>query len=415
MPRPDLQDTYRSARWLRRDRSTPRRRGVVLLATLFVAGVSALAPGGSPHAMAPRVHPRKDSESLRETRALLGREFREYESARYVVLSDAKKKWTRSQLERLERICDQFDAYVAELNLRPQPLRHKLVGVLFEERRQYTEFARNHDRVRTSWNCGYYSPAADRLVLYHGEADEEADDYAAQRTVATTIHEAIHQLHYHTGLQNKHVQYPLWSGEGIATNFESASSRDPFGPAHEFSPRRRRFEDLLRSDRLLSLERLVALDHMPDQRPETVGTVYNQSYALVSWLAERRERELRDYLAKMRGESPGRPQARRHLELFTAAFGDVARLERAWLADERIRLDASATSRDHMKPLKSMAAGEPMEIVEVGHVQDDSWIDTLDRARGRVGLHHGAGVPGAEATQHGSGDARGTLDVHAGR
>ncbi len=346
----------------------------------------------------PRLFPTRDSDALREARALVGPDFRAYESGRYVVLSDADRIWTLAQLDRLERIADQFNAYVDDLDLRPDPLRHKLVGVLFEDRRHYMEFARNHDRVRATWNCGYYSPAADRLVLYHGEAAADADEFSVERTVATTIHEAIHQLHYHTGLQNKHVQYPLWSGEGIATNFESTTSRTPFGPAHEFSPRARRFEELLRADRLLPLKELVTLDQIPDPSRETVAVVYNQSYALVRWLTARRARELRDYLTRMRGEPPGRPDPRRHLQLFTAAFGNLDRLERAWLTDERKRLDASFAFADDKKPLEGMASAQPMMIVEVGHAQDGNWIDTLDDARARVGLLDGAGVPGAEAT-----------------
>ena len=57
-----------------------------------------------------------------------------------------------------------------------------------------------------------------------------------------------------------------------------------------------------------------------------------------------------------------------------------------------------------------------MEIVEVRHAQNDSWIDALDRARGSAGLHHGARVSGAEATSHGHHrqDASARLPLDAG-
>ena len=63
--------------------------------------------------------------------------------------------------------------------------------------------------------------------------------------------------------------------------------------------------------------------------------VYSQSYALVTWLARHRKTELRDYLMLTLKEPRGRPTAQRHLHLFEQAFGDVDRLEQAWLRHER--------------------------------------------------------------------------------
>ncbi|MCH1932723.1 hypothetical protein L9G16_21510, partial [Shewanella sp. A25] len=40
--------------------------------------------------------PARDSEAYRRTRALLARRFRDYETDRYVILSDAGPRWTRA-------------------------------------------------------------------------------------------------------------------------------------------------------------------------------------------------------------------------------------------------------------------------------------------------------------------------------
>jgi len=322
-----------------------RRFGKIGALPLLCAAGAAVASGAASSA-APESRPlARDSECLARTRALVGRGFREYESAHYVVLSDAGGAFSRAQLQRLEQARRQFQRYVERLGLAADPLRHKLVGVLFDDRRAYAEFARTHDRVSAAWNNGYYAPASDRLVLFNGEAEKGADEFAGQRTIAATVHEAIHQLHYHTNLQNRHVQYPLWSCEGLATCFETSDPAAPFGPGVEFAPRRERFDRLLRGDDLLPLRVLVQLDRMPDGKRETVFTVYNQSYALLTWLALERPAQLREYLHRMREHAPGRPSPAAHLDAFTACFGDPDEVERAWLADELARAGMASAAQ----------------------------------------------------------------------
>ncbi len=131
-----------------------------------------------------------------------------------------------------------------------------------------------------------------------------------------------------------HVQYPLWCSEGLATAFETARPAAPFGPGVEFPPRRERFRRLLQKDLILPLRELVALDRVPRAHGLTVPVIYNQSYALATWLARHRAEELRQYLLSMRAEEPGRPSPARQLQLFEQAFGEVERLEAEWLANE---------------------------------------------------------------------------------
>ena len=288
-----------------------------------------------------------DSESYRAARQLLPRGFRTHETRRFVVLSNAGRRWTRSRTKLLERTFNEFERYAGRLDLRPVPLRHKLVCVLFDRREDFAEFARDHDGVNESWGLGYYSPAHARTVFFNGETEPGADEFAARRSVATAIHETIHQLHFEKQVLSVHVQYPLWCVEGLATAFETVAPEAPFGPDFEFQPRRDRFRRLVQYDQIFSLRELVQLDRMPDQRRQTVHTIYNQSYAVASWLARHRAKELRRYLMSMLKEPPGRPSPARHLDLFEQAFGDVDQLEGAWLRDEwrTLGLDRKTTDR----------------------------------------------------------------------
>ena len=275
-----------------------------------------------------------DSNSYRAARELLPRRFREFETRHYVILSDTGRRRARERGDLLERTHGQFLRYAGRLELRPLPLRNKLVCVLFRKRSDFAAFARENDGVAATWCLGYYSPQHDRAVFFDVESERGADEFAEARAVAATVHEAVHQLHYHTRIQKTTVQYPFWSGEGLATAFETSSPDEQFGPEYDFRPRRERFVRLLEADRLIPLQLFVGLDQMPDGRRETVHTVYNQSYALASWLARERPGELRAYLFAMLKEPPGQPTSQRHLALFEQAFGDVDAVEEAWLRRE---------------------------------------------------------------------------------
>jgi hypothetical protein len=251
-----------------------------------------------------------------------------------VILSDAGRKWSRVRGELLEQTYVQFQRYANRLDLRPMPLRHKLVCLLFRQRDEFATFAREHDGVTAAWCLGYYSPQNDRMVFFNVESERGADEFAEARAIAATVHEAVHHLHFHTGLQTSAVQYPLWSGEGLATAFETSTPDEGFGPGQDFWPRRERFHGILEAGRLIPLRSFVQLDRMPDDRRDTVRTVYSQAYALASWLARNQPVELRGYLMSMRREPPGRPSPRRHLKLFEQAFGNVDVVEEAWLRSE---------------------------------------------------------------------------------
>lgn len=296
----------------------------------------------------------RDSQTYRSARRLLPDRFKDFESKRFVVISDANPRWTRRQAELLDRTYHQFNRFTRRLGLKPGPLRHKLVCVLFEEHEDYQRFARSYDGVTAEWISGYYSPANDRIVFYNIEtnpayidivqastagdalpfAGRIADDYAKAAT-ATTVHEAVHQLAFHTRIQSPHIQNPLWISEGLATAFETDRTNHAFGPDHDYGPRRERFESLLEDDVLMPLRELVTLTEMPNDDDETIAVVYHESYALVTWVARYRRKELQQFLISLAEETPGRPTAARHLQLFEQSFGDVDRLERIWLRSER--------------------------------------------------------------------------------
>jgi hypothetical protein len=86
-----------------------------------------------------------------------------------VILSNAGRRRTRERGDLLERTYGQFQRYTGRLELRPHPLRNKLVCVLFHKRRDFAAFARDHDGVTATWCLGYYSPQHDWAIFFDVE------------------------------------------------------------------------------------------------------------------------------------------------------------------------------------------------------------------------------------------------------
>lgn len=332
-----------------------------------------------------------DSVPLRQAEATLPERFVRHETARFVALSDGSTAWTREQLERFERAHHQYVRFLRWLGMPEPELRHKLVAVLFQDHADFVEYAARVDGVGDRWVKGYYTPAGDRLVGFDAESDPRAVeartrlaeqdraisqaaaqtrarrsstgriDPAAnasidrarsmqglgeedvvlairQQVVSTMIHEAIHQLLFHTGVQNPSVAPPFWLAEGLATSFETDQPSAAFGPDFDFRPRREVFERLLMEDRLISLDSFVAFEGLPDRRESTARVFYHQSSALLCYLYRQRPSELRRYLERLAAEPPGRPGPARQRQLFQECFGDLDTLERTWLRWELGRI-----------------------------------------------------------------------------
>ncbi len=339
---------------------------------------------------------KSDSRAFREARRILPQNFIELESRRFIVLSDANMVWTRQQSERLERAYHQFQRFARRLDLRPLPLRHKLVCVLFAQREDYLEFSGKFDNVTDPWIAGYYSPHHDRTVFYDvrsrpsvtdarsqlSEMNEEieqlsrdlrqaersgqqqraehirqnlaryqkhvasesqrVDEFENNTIIATTIHETVHQLMFHTGVQNRQVQYPLWICEGLATSFETDKPQEAFGPSRDYAPRREIFQEYLLQDDMLDLNQLVTITKLHGCSERTVRKIYHQSYALVSWMNRFRKEELRTFIMMMRALPPGKVSRDRHLEIFEDAFGSTEKLQKSWLRYEASLMPGSS-------------------------------------------------------------------------
>ncbi len=299
-----------------------------------------------------------ESDMYRRTRERLPQRFLGYETKRFIVLSDAAPGWSRQQAALLDRTFHQFNRFTKRIKIEPRPLRHKLVCVLFQEHADYRRFARDHDGVTAEWISGYYSPKNDRIVFYNIETNPDfaealrvsksaeriakveghgpaargrlRDEYQ-KAAIATVVHEAVHQLCFHTRVQSPQIQNPLWLSEGLATAFETDRPNRSFGPDRKYDLREEQFLELMEEGKLIPLRTLVTYSNMPDNQDDTIAAAYHQSYSLVTWMARFRKADLRKFMNTLRNERPGRPTPQRQLQMFEQAFGDVQQLEKVWL------------------------------------------------------------------------------------
>ncbi len=320
-----------------------------------------------------------DSVELDATSKRLPQGFHIVQSDRFVLISDADDALVAEHARWVERAFAEFERFADDCHMQPQPLRHKLMCVLFDHRNQYETFARTQDGMANPSFTGYYSPRNDRVVFTlepegqtmpgrpavrtamrsdaqakpvlgfeaHQPALDASVDTEQTRasdpgrkpvliddTAAKCVHETIHQLMFHTGLMSPDVQYPLWICEGLSTAFETDSPEEAFGPDHNYAPRRAVFQSLLDHDELIPLRDMITITPVSRTDDRTIRAVYHQSYALVRWMCQERKAELRTYLTLMCDEPAGRLSAARHRELFASAFGNIETLESDWLKFE---------------------------------------------------------------------------------
>jgi hypothetical protein len=146
----------------------------------------------------------------------------------------------------------------------------------------------------------------------------------AERTVATVIHEATHQLAFNSGLQTRFADIPVWLSEGIAIYFEtpdltSKNGWRTIGGVNHV--RLRQFQQYLRSRPENSLATLLSSDAR-FRDTGTASAAYAESWAFCYYLIRHHRKEFVKYL-HMLGEKQPMSNATPHdrLSEFQRALG----------------------------------------------------------------------------------------------
>ena len=273
-------------------------------------------------------------------------------TAHYVVVYNTSKsyaQWCGALFERLYRA---FHNYWKRRGLELHPPEGPLVALVFEDKISYTRYAQGDLEGRIDSVIGYYNLRTNRVTMYdltgiaalrssaRGQLSTEQINVLlgrpeVERTVATIVHEATHQIAFNCGLHQRYADIPLWLSEGIAMYFETPDLKSARGWRNVGGVNRvrlREFRALLPLRAPDSLTTLVT-DDTRFRNTEKAKFAYPDSWAMVYYLMRNRPKQFIQYLRGLAKKKPlVEVEGAQRLDDFKTAFGeDLENLEEDFL------------------------------------------------------------------------------------
>lgn len=277
--------------------------------------------------------------------------FKLHQTAHYTICYNTSQGYAQWVGSLYERLYDGFHNFWSKRGLKLRDAELPLVAVVFDTRENYSAFAREELAGAVESIIGYYSLRSNQVIMYDltglesfsgGKRVTSAQRInallkqpAAERNVATIVHEATHQLAFNSGMQTRYADIPFWVSEGLAVYFEtpdldSAKGWKKIGGVNRYNLIQ--FHRWMKERPPGSLESLL-LDDKRFRNAGTAPAAYAEAWAFNYFLLKTREEEYVDYLQELSKLEPLvalEPQQR--IAMFKAAFGDnLAKLEADWL------------------------------------------------------------------------------------
>src|SRR5437588_3433364 len=163
--------------------------------------------------------------------------FKAHHTQHYLIYyntSPAYARWVGGLFEGLHKAFYNYWTRRGAVLHEPQ---FPLVAIVFGGQESFARHARAEIGETANSIIGYYNLKTNRMTMYDltgVEAAGLANDRnaaarinqilsqpGAERTVATIVHEATHQLAFNSGLQVRFADVPFWVSEGLAIYFET--------------------------------------------------------------------------------------------------------------------------------------------------------------------------------------------------
>ncbi|MBX3422568.1 MAG: DUF1570 domain-containing protein [Pirellulaceae bacterium] len=296
------------------------------------------------------LQPSTHQEIIQQLQMELGSSFSFYPTKHYVIAyntSLAYAQWVGQLFERLNR---GFLNYWRTRRVDLAKPRFPLVAIVTADKPSYLVYAQRDIGDAAQSMIGYYNMNSNRMVMYdltgtdglvpaganvssQALINQLLSQPQAERTVATIVHEAVHQISFNSGLQVRLADNPLWLSEGLAMFFEAPDFQSPQGwkigniNYHNF----RLFQPYLTRRPPNALRALIQ-DDQRFKSAETVADAYPESWALTYFLLKARGKPLSAYLKDI-GQLPplGESSTDERLRLFQEHFGDIDKLDRDFI------------------------------------------------------------------------------------
>jgi hypothetical protein len=290
--------------------------------------------------------PLSADDLTKQLTAELPADFKVHRTQNYLIYyntSPAYAQWVGGLFERLNKA---FYNYWSRRGAELTPPQFPLVALVFDSKAAYDQHARAELGEGASSIIGYYSLRTNRMTMYDltgveavggGKGTSAArinqilSQPGAERTVATIVHEATHQLAFNSGLQVRFADIPIWVSEGLAIYFETPDLESSKGWRNIGGVNRVNlvnYRKAAQNGTLVSLEQLISEDTR-FREPTTAGAAYAQAWALNYFLLRTRGEEYVKYLKLQAEQMPLVPvPTDERLQQFRQFFGeDLTALE----------------------------------------------------------------------------------------
>ncbi len=273
--------------------------------------------------------------------------FRIHKTRHYLIAyntTEAYAAWVGALYERLHT---GFYAYWKSAGAELHEPEFPLVALVFKNQALYEQHAQRELGDLSRSIVGYYSLTTNRMTTYDLTGVDEwigggraaarinkiLDQPQAERTVATIVHEATHQIAFNSGLQVRFTDMPFWVSEGLAIYFETPDLQNNKGWQKIGAVNRVNLINFKKALRTRTgLESLLS-DDKPFRDAATSPAAYAEAWALSYFLIRTRREAYVKYLAALAQQTPQvflEPAER--IKQFQQFFGDdLAGLEAEFL------------------------------------------------------------------------------------
>lgn len=272
-------------------------------------------------------------------------------SEHFLLCYNTTEAYARWNVDLYERLYRGFHRFWKSKGFELTPPRFPLVSLIFETKADYVRYA-SQEFQGSENTFGYYHQGTNRLASYDLTGVEgmipsnmrvNRDTLVqqilsrpeAERTVATIVHEACHQIAFNCGLQARLGASPLWLSEGLATYFESPDLTSKGGWGGIGKINQHNYSNLVQYLPVRTTESLTLLlsDDNRLRNGETMTQSYAEAWGLTHFLVQTRSRDFVKYLQRVREIPIGtQPSTRERLDMFRSCFGDdLTKIDRDFL------------------------------------------------------------------------------------
>jgi hypothetical protein len=265
--------------------------------------------------------------------------FKIHSTKHYLICYNTSQDYAQWVGALYERLFSAFNNYWTRRGFELHEPEFPLVALVFDSQASYARHARHELGEGAASIIGYYSLKTNRVTMYDLTGLEEfrgggrssaarinqiLSQPRAERTVATIVHEATHQIAFNSGLQVRYADIPFWVSEGIAIYFETPDLQSSKGWRNIGGVNRLNllnFRKSLAGRPADALETLLT-DDKRFRDPATMSASYGEAWALNYFLIRTRSEQYVKYLQQMAEQSPLVPvSADERLAQFKAVFG----------------------------------------------------------------------------------------------